>query len=234
VDDQQSPLPPVHEEGEVRQAWGRVTAWLEQHAPDVFAALGGPGSPSAISEAETRMGLVLPRQMRQWLLTNDIDAGCTGVIPSRGLLLGLKDIQRVYLYKTAMEELEPSEDPDHPSWRREWVPIAAEADGFYGTFLNTRTGSIGSWSEGSSPADGEYTSLSAFFQDLADRLEGVSSGNAGATARCRTPPRGPDDEAIRLWARANGYLVNDHGRIPGPVREAYEAALRGPQPRNTA
>ncbi|MEV7864715.1 histone-like nucleoid-structuring protein Lsr2 [Streptomyces sp. NPDC088124] len=206
-----------------------MTARLEQHAPGVFAALGGPGCPTAVAEAERRMGLELPRDMRQWLLANDIDAGrqpdarvslvalgCQGVVPGGGLLLGLTDIERVYLHKVAMEEMEPSEDPGHPSWRREWVPFAAERDGFYGRFLSTRTGSVGSWSEGSFPAEGAYPSLSAFFHDAADRLEGVASGGTGVHR--------PKDEAVRRWARANGYLVNDHGRIPSPVREAYEAS----------
>lgn len=60
-----------------------------------------------------------------------------------------------------MEEMEPLEDPDYPSWRREWVPISAECDGFSGTFLNTRTGSIGWWAEGSFPEEGGYSSLFA-------------------------------------------------------------------------
>lgn len=211
----------------VGQAWGRVASWLERNAPGVFAGLDGPGSPAAISDAEERMGLKLPGEMRQWLLANDVGAGrqpdagsclvalgCAGVIPSGGLLLGLTDIERVYLHKTGMEEMEPSPDPDHPSWRREWVPIAAESDGFHGRFLNTRTGSIGSWTEGSDPEEGKFTSLSAFFQDVADHLEGVSPHD-----------RGPEGEEIRLWARANGYLVNDKGRIPASIREAYEASL---------
>ncbi|MFJ2173847.1 histone-like nucleoid-structuring protein Lsr2 [Streptomyces sp. NPDC087851] len=227
---------PTDEAGEVQQAWGRVTAWLERHAPGVFAELGGPGSPAAVAEAESRMGLELPREMRQWLLVNDIDAGrqparsslvalgCQGAIPSGGLLLGLTDIERVYLHKMTMEEMERSEDADCPSWRREWVPIAAEADGFYGKFLNTRTGSVGSWAEGSSPEDGAYPSLSAFFQDVADRLEGVSPRSTDQTAKHGVSSRRPEGEAIRLWARANGYLVNDHGRIPSTIREAYEAS----------
>ncbi|MGW1885000.1 Lsr2 family DNA-binding protein [Streptomyces sp. NPDC001970] len=123
-----------------------------------------------------------------------------------------------------MEEMEPSEDPDYPSWRREWVPISAESDGFYGKFLDTRTGSIGSWTEGSCPEEGAYTSLFAFFQDVADHLEGVS-GNASESAGDRMRDRSPQGEAIRLWARANGYVVNDKGRIPASIREAYEASL---------
>ncbi|MFD4224455.1 hypothetical protein ACFYUM_09350 [Streptomyces fimicarius] len=103
--------------GDARQAWGRVTAWLEHHAPEVFAALGGPGTPTAIRDAELRMGLKPPKVLQQWLLGHDIDAGrqpatgsglvalgCPGVLPSGGLLLGLIDMERVYLHKMAMEE----------------------------------------------------------------------------------------------------------------------------------
>ncbi len=224
---------PEHDAGDVRQAWGRVTGWLEQHAPAVFAALGGPGSATAVRATETRMGLVFPTEMRQWLLANDIDAGrrpdsgsplvalgCGGVLPGGGLLLGLTDIERVHLHRTAVAEREPSADPDHPSWRREWVPVAAESDGFYGRFLDTRTGTVGSWTEGAFPRDAEHASLTAFFQAVADDLEGR---DAEGTAGRRLPDGGAQADAIRLWARANGYLVNDRGRIPATVREAYEA-----------
>ncbi|MGY0022095.1 Lsr2 family DNA-binding protein [Streptomyces sp. YJ-C3] len=205
--------------------------------PDVFAALGDPGNQTAISEAERRMGLKLPREMRQWLLMTDIDAGgpadvrscpvalgCPGVLPGGGLLLGLTDVERVYRHKTAMEEAAPSGDPESPSWRTEWVPIAAELDGFYGTFLDARTGTVGSWTEGSSPEKDEYTSLSAFFQDVADQWEGVSSGDrSGPGGARRLDPR-PEGEPVRLWARAHGCLVHDRGRVPAPVREAYAAS----------
>ncbi|WP_235502580.1 MULTISPECIES: histone-like nucleoid-structuring protein Lsr2 [unclassified Kitasatospora] len=65
----------------------------------------------------------------------------------------------------------------------------------------------------------------AFFQDAADHLEGVSSSNARETAGGHMHDRGSEDEAIRLWARANGFLVNDRGRVPASIREAYEASL---------
>ncbi|MFE5736142.1 histone-like nucleoid-structuring protein Lsr2 [Streptomyces celluloflavus] len=35
---------------------------------------------------------------------------------------------------------------------------------------------------------------------------------------------GGDTAAIRAWAKENGYEVNDRGRVPAPVREAYEKA----------
>ncbi|KJK58307.1 MULTISPECIES: histone-like nucleoid-structuring protein Lsr2 [Actinomycetes] len=34
----------------------------------------------------------------------------------------------------------------------------------------------------------------------------------------------PDTAKIRAWAKENGYDVNDRGRVPSNVREAYEAA----------
>lgn len=45
----------------------------------------------------------------------------------------------------------------------------------------------------------------------ADR-SGERSGGKGKTAE------------VREWARANGYQVNERGRVPASVLEAYEAA----------
>ena len=37
-------------------------------------------------------------------------------------------------------------------------------------------------------------------------------------------PRRSNVSAVREWARANGFEVNDRGRIPAPVQEAYDKA----------
>ncbi|MCX4612766.1 Lsr2 family protein [Streptomyces mirabilis] len=66
-------------------------------------------------------------------------------------------------------------------------------------------------------------------QEAADRLEGVSSGDwrgPGKSARPRKLDPRPEDEPRRLWARTNGYLVSDRGRIPAAIRETYEASQR--------
>lgn len=51
---------------------------------------------------------------------------------------------------------------------------------------------------------------------------------AKATSRSTGARRGRTDreqlQKIREWARENGHTVNDRGRIPGRVLEAYEAA----------
>ncbi|GAA2097932.1 hypothetical protein GCM10009759_28470 [Kitasatospora saccharophila] len=205
------------EAGDVREAWARVTGWLERNDPAVFAALGGPGSREALDRAELRMGLELPAQLRQWLLLNDVDAdgrtdrragrvrrGCP--LPGLGghLLLGLADIQRVYLGKTDPERSTPATDPDRPVWRREWLPVVAECDALHGTFLNTADGTVGTWGEADGPLEGEYASLAAFFHRTADLLEGVSTGDwSGPGARARRAPRQalrPDPEGVRRWA----------------------------------
>ncbi|MET8629778.1 histone-like nucleoid-structuring protein Lsr2 [Kitasatospora sp. NPDC004669] len=50
---------------------------------------------------------------------------------------------------------------------------------------------------------------------------------SGAPARPRAldGPR-PEDEAVRRWARAHGMVVNDRGRVPSGIREAYEVSRR--------
>ncbi|MGW4804529.1 SMI1/KNR4 family protein [Kitasatospora sp. NPDC004272] len=205
----------MNEAGDVREAWARVTGWLERNDP---AVLGGPVSREALDRAELRMGLEFPAQLRQWLLLNDADAdgraarrecqvrrGCQVPVLGGHLLLGLEDIQRVYLGRTGLERRMPSGDPDRPVWRREWLPVVAECDGLHGTFLNTADGTVGTWGEADGPQEGEYASLAAFFHRTADLLEGVSTGDwSGPGARARRAPRQalrPDPEGVRRWAR---------------------------------
>ncbi|MFE2075181.1 histone-like nucleoid-structuring protein Lsr2 [Streptomyces misionensis] len=46
----------------------------------------------------------------------------------------------------------------------------------------------------------------------------------GAAGRGAAASSGSDTGQIREWARRNGYEVNDRGRVPAIVREAYEKA----------
>jgi len=62
------------------------------------------------------------------------------------------------------------------------------------------------------------------------RKAGGRSGGRGRTRgqapMTETPARSNREEthAIREWARQNGHAVNDRGRIPKSVLEAYRAA----------
>ncbi|MGW5973979.1 histone-like nucleoid-structuring protein Lsr2 [Streptomyces sp. NPDC055186] len=54
------------------------------------------------------------------------------------------------------------------------------------------------------------------------RTGGRASGGRG---KARVSSGGNQDTAaIRAWAKANGHEVNDRGRVPAAIREAYERA----------
>ncbi|MEU4087253.1 histone-like nucleoid-structuring protein Lsr2 [Streptomyces aureus] len=54
------------------------------------------------------------------------------------------------------------------------------------------------------------------------RTGGRASGGRG---KARVASGGAQDTAqIRAWAKENGYEVNDRGRVPASIREAYEKA----------
>ncbi|MEU1078489.1 MULTISPECIES: Lsr2 family protein [unclassified Streptomyces] len=48
---------------------------------------------------------------------------------------------------------------------------------------------------------------------------------AGGRGKARgAAPAGQDTAQIRKWAKEQGYNVNDRGRVPADIREAYEKA----------
>ncbi|MDQ8707777.1 Lsr2 family protein [Streptomyces sp. LHD-70] len=49
--------------------------------------------------------------------------------------------------------------------------------------------------------------------------------SAGGRGKARAASGGSENTAqIRAWAKENGYEVNDRGRVPASIREAYEKA----------
>ena len=54
------------------------------------------------------------------------------------------------------------------------------------------------------------------------RTGGRASAGRG---KARAASGGSQDTAkVRAWAKENGYNVNDRGRVPADIREAYEKA----------
>ncbi len=51
-----------------------------------------------------------------------------------------------------------------------------------------------------------------------------TSTGRGGVRRLGSAKPAVDSGAIREWARTNGYDVNDRGRVPAEIREAYEKA----------
>ncbi|WP_338699510.1 hypothetical protein V2W30_23630 [Streptomyces sp. Q6] len=148
----------------------------------------GTTTEGAIDGAERRMGLTVPPVLRRWLLE-------PATAPAGLDLLGLPDMERVHRHRTAL-----AADADPAAWRAEWLPIEAGTEGFHGTFLDTRTGTVGSWTEGSDPRENTHPSLAAHLH----------------------PPEPPSQDALHRWARERGITLHHRGRVPQNIREAYQ------------
>lgn len=59
----------------------------------------------------------------------------------------------------------------------------------------------------------------------AGRRTGRSSGGRGKAGRSSSSSAsGAETPKIRAWAKENGYEVNERGRVPTNIREAYKKA----------
>ncbi|MET9885975.1 Lsr2 family protein [Streptomyces sp. NPDC006430] len=56
------------------------------------------------------------------------------------------------------------------------------------------------------------------------RRTGGRAGAGRAKGRAAATSGHPDTAEIRAWAKAQGMSVNDRGRVPQDIREAYENA----------
>jgi hypothetical protein len=66
--------------------------------------------------------------------------------------------------------------------------------------------------------------LLADYVDAGRKTGGRAARGRGRATRAAAGSAGQDTAKIRAWAKDNGYDVNDRGRVPGTVREAYEKA----------
>ncbi|GAA4906803.1 Lsr2 family protein [Streptomyces coeruleoprunus] len=57
------------------------------------------------------------------------------------------------------------------------------------------------------------------------RTGGRAAGGRGK-GRGTATSGSPDTAKIRAWAKENGYNVNDRGRVPADIKQAYEDANR--------
>jgi hypothetical protein len=66
--------------------------------------------------------------------------------------------------------------------------------------------------------------LSPFLHaDGARRVRGGSGAGRARSAGAK-PANDTDTAAVRAWAKEKGYEINDRGRVPAPIKEAYEKA----------
>lgn len=66
-----------------------------------------------------------------------------------------------------------------------------------------------------------------FYNALAPYVDVARSVGSGSARRSSRPSRAKNDldlGAVREWARKNGHTVNDRGRVPAAVLDAYREA----------
>jgi Lsr2 len=56
------------------------------------------------------------------------------------------------------------------------------------------------------------------------RIGGRSASPQRSRGTAKPAQSGPTPEQLRAWAKENGYEVNDRGRVPASIKEAYAAA----------
>ncbi|MFB6830505.1 histone-like nucleoid-structuring protein Lsr2 [Streptomyces hydrogenans] len=58
----------------------------------------------------------------------------------------------------------------------------------------------------------------------AGRKQSAKTGSRTAARPTRTTQVGPDSATLRVWGRANGFPVNERGRVSQEIKDAYAKA----------
>nr|WP_107912459.1 Lsr2 family protein [Streptomyces chartreusis] len=69
-----------------------------------------------------------------------------------------------------------------------------------------------------------YDRLFEALAPFIDKGRKIGRAKAAAGRPRKTTADGPSAEELRMWARENNFQVNDRGRVPAAIREAYEKA----------
>jgi cell wall assembly regulator SMI1 len=119
----------------VKEAWQRIVAWLEQHAPALASRLRGPARAADIAKAERRLGLVLPRDLRESFACHDGD-GESGVIGGWYLMSLDHCCREAKLMRRLVDEgafagatAAPHARITSEWWSKRWVPIVSSGSG---------------------------------------------------------------------------------------------------------
>ncbi|MGX2996102.1 SMI1/KNR4 family protein [Streptomyces sp. JNUCC 64] len=158
---------------QVTDAWRRVEAWLDRHAPGTLTALRpGAGWPE-VNAVRDRIGVRVPTGLRALWSEH---AG-TRDLPWSAFMLGgwalmdLDTVVSVYADQRRRAAVDPGTG-ESPHWRAAWIPFchggpAAPDSGLY---LDAETGRVCFWGR-YGDREPRYESLTTYLEEMADRLE---------------------------------------------------------------
>ncbi|WUS96752.1 SMI1/KNR4 family protein [Streptomyces sp. NBC_00708] len=171
-------------EREVRDAWQRVTCWLQRHAPRSHAALRAGASDRAITNVEHDLGVQVPVALRAlWSLSaGDDGVNGAGCLPGNQALMPLGAVADLYQRQMEFQAHQDSLNSSRAEydritvWRPGWIPVSSygPADQTSGLYLDTETGYMGRWSRYNEGQSNELDTLVTYVEDVADMLEAPS------------------------------------------------------------
>jgi cell wall assembly regulator SMI1 len=197
----------------VADAWARIDAWLDRHAPASAAVLAPPADPAEIAAAEATIGYAFPVELVESLRCHDGVLTWANVLPEcpPASAAGIAAFWRM-----CMDELPAvayADETEEPWWHERWLPFA-EADGT-AFVIDMRPGPgylrMG-WAvhDGTGDFDDGWPSLGAYLTDVADVLD------HGGTVRAWIPYLIGTTE---LWWDLPGHThVNGQLLRPAPHR----------------
>lgn len=175
------------------EAWARFTQWLSEYAPVHADALNPPATEEQIEQAESRMGVSLPLELRQILMINNgttarnrtlsgnsfYDArggGDYSPFPSYNVFNDVELTCSLYTgNRTASVSMqEPGSRYEY--WKQGWIPAFTTKEGHSGLFLDCSAGAdpapVYAYGEDSFP-DLAFSSLAEYLSAVGNALEGI-------------------------------------------------------------
>ncbi|WP_405794797.1 SMI1/KNR4 family protein [Streptomyces sp. NBC_01506] len=158
---------------QVTDAWQRIEAWLDRHAPGTLAALRPGAIHSEIAALQERIGVRIPPGLRAlWHEHAGVHDVPWATFMLGGLtLMDFEAVASVYAMKTDLQRRDGSEE--FVIWRPAWIPVFSLGahDHTSGLYLDAETGRLCDWDRYRHPHTPRYESLTTYLEEMADRLE---------------------------------------------------------------
>ncbi|MFI6047316.1 SMI1/KNR4 family protein [Nocardia sp. NPDC051321] len=210
----------------IEESWRRIDSWLAAHAPRTFSSLRPPASQEAISAAAAELGVEFPADLVAYLRHHDgVSPGQLGyVAPEEGgfSFPGFEPCTLAQILSSGRSHQESwATHEDDPYlvgfWHHDFVRFArnVSADGLVVDCRQGESfGAVGHQQEAEGVSFGEWGSLAAFLEQLADSME------SGSVMTVGLPYVPIVDDGMLLWEYA-------FERQPEP-RSLFDRALADP------
>ncbi|MER6692373.1 SMI1/KNR4 family protein [Streptomyces minutiscleroticus] len=188
---------------QVTDAWRRIEAWLEAHAPGTLAALRPGALVTEVAALQERIGVRIPPGLKAlWREHAGVhDLPWAAFLLGDWALMDFESVAEVYERMRDFHRRDGSEEC--VIWRAAWIPVCSftARDHTSGLFLDAETGRMHHWDRYGDRTP-RYESLTTYLEEMADRLEAPSlmTGERPGLLDLRALVWGPPSDAGRAAA----------------------------------